>query len=169
MWSTWIERWQQKKFCAAGERCESTLERESVSLPLPQNALYALVVWIEIYREQRRNDVGWDRQNAFHEEVIQTFSCRNESWSAHQKTRRWKLHSKYRRGCKKFARFKQRIERREMVGKTSEIMQSSVVSTSYPALAGASRASGYPVAKFTGGSPNPLWKENVNDWKEKAW
>ena len=63
---------------------------------------------------------------------------------------------KYKMGCKKFARFKQRIERQEMVIKTSETMQSSVVSTSYPALAGASRASGYPVAKFTGGSPNPL-------------
>jgi hypothetical protein len=35
-------------------------------------------------------------------------------------------------------------------------MHSSGVSISYPALAGASRASGYPVAKFTGGSPNPL-------------
>ena len=62
----------------------------------------------------------------------------------------------YRRGCKKLIRLKQRIERQEMVIKTSETMQSSLVSTSYPALAGASRASGYPVAKFTGGSPNPL-------------
>ena len=62
----------------------------------------------------------------------------------------------YRRGCKKLIRLKQRIEHQEMVIKTSETMQSSVVSTSYPALAGASRASGYPVAKFTGGSPNPL-------------
>ena len=110
MWSTWIERWQQKKFCAAGERCESTLERGSASLPLPQNALYALVVWIEIYREQRRNDVGWDRQNAFHEEVIQTFSCRNESRNAHQKTRRWKLHSELQERVQKIDTLKTKIK-----------------------------------------------------------
>ena len=37
----WIERRQRKKFRADGERRESALERESASLPLSRNALYA--------------------------------------------------------------------------------------------------------------------------------
>ena len=73
MWVRWIERWQQKKFCAAGERCKSTLERE----PASQTP----------HRKRHRNDVrnGAREICAVQEEGLQTFSCENESWIAKNK------------------------------------------------------------------------------------